>query len=85
MRPSARSQVDLPLALNLPYSVTSQWRLVRVQVATEPSSSVGRIRDCSLPVFLSITVEEQQNLVQLCAGGIAELTALQKKYLEEAE
>ena len=23
MRPSARSQVDLPLALNLPYSVTT--------------------------------------------------------------
>lgn len=31
------------------------------------------------------TVEEQQNLVRLCAKGISELTALQKKYLEEAE
>lgn len=31
------------------------------------------------------TVEEQQNLVRLCAKGVSELTALQKKYLEEAE
>lgn len=28
MMPSARSQVDLPFALNLPYSVTNQCRLV---------------------------------------------------------
>ena len=33
IRPSARSQVDLPLTLNFPYSVTIQWRFVRVAVA----------------------------------------------------
>ena len=31
------------------------------------------------------TLEEQQALVRLCAGGIRELTALQKQYLEDAE
>ena len=50
--------------------ITADGRMIEVQGTGE-----GR----------PFTVEEQQNLVQLCAGGIAELTALQKKYLEEAE
>ena len=45
----------------------------------EARSDVGKLQ-----TQLS-TLEEQQALVRLCAGGIRELTALQKKYLEDAE
>ena len=31
------------------------------------------------------TLEEQQKLVQLCAGGVASLCAMQRKILEEME
>ena len=54
LKASARSQVDRPFTFTLPYSVTSQWRLVRVAVMMVPSAMVGRMRDFSWPVFLSI-------------------------------
>ena len=61
---------DSSAMVDLNCVMTADGRLIEVQGTGE-----GR----------PFTVEEQQNLVRLCAKGIGELTALQKKYLEEAE
>ena len=61
---------DSSAMVDLNCVMTADGRLIEVQGTGE-----GR----------PFTVEEQQNLVRLCAKGLSELTALQKKYLEEAE
>ena len=61
---------DSSAMVDLNCVMTADGRLIEVQGTGE-----GR----------PFTVEEQQTLVRLCAKGIGELTALQKKYLEEAE
>ena len=61
---------DSSAMVDLNCVMTADGRLIEVQGTGE-----GR----------PFTVEEQQALVRLCAKGISELTALQKKYLEEAE
>ena len=43
---SARSQVEAPFKLTIPFSVTKYWMLQRVSVTTEPSFKVGRILLC---------------------------------------
>ena len=53
---SARSQVDLPLRLTAPYSVTIKPVQERGVVTTEPGGRIGVIRDTRLP-SLSVLVD----------------------------
>ena len=56
---SARYQLDLPLRLIMPYSVTTYWVAERGSVTIEPSDRVGRMRDAIVPSFC-LKVEDRQ-------------------------
>lgn len=59
MRRSARSHVEAPMRLTMPYSVATQLTWDRGSVTVVPGAIVGMIRDSSRPVFLLWNVDRK--------------------------